>query len=64
MTNKEFKKSQEDCARMLGMTPAEYENYCTTLKVPRDICKSDNEDKTKELMDYFGITDDMLKKRG
>ncbi len=63
MIFKEYKESQKDCAKMLGMTLNEYVDFCANIKVPHDVFQSDNKDKTKDLMDYFGITDEMLKKR-
>ena len=34
MNEKEFLKSQKECAEMLGMSLSEYQEYCNNLKVP------------------------------
>ena len=35
MSEKQFIESQKECAKMLGMSLSEYENYCKDLKVPK-----------------------------
>ena len=66
MSEKEFNASQEECARMLGMTLDEYLNYCKNIKVPTDDTKykskNINLSKTEEFLDYLGIQKNMLKK--
>lgn len=66
MSEKEFNASQEECAKMLGMTLDEYLNYCKNIKVPTDDTKYNNKDinlsKTEEFLDYLGIPKNMLKK--
>ena len=63
MTSKEFIESQKECARMLGMSLGEYQEYCTNLKVPYDIkSKNDNNNYFSDLMKYFNIDKFMLKK--
>ena len=65
MTEKEFLEEQEECARMLGMTLEEYLEYLKNVKVPDRNFDSDYDaEKDKErLLNYFGISEDMLMKR-
>lgn len=65
MTEKEFLEEQEECAKMLGMTLEEYLEYLKNVKVPDRNFDSDyDEEKDKErLLNYFGISEDMLMKR-
>lgn len=66
MNKKEFDASQEECAKMLGMTLDEYLNYCKNVKIPTDDAKYNNKDtnlsKTEEFLDYLGIPKNILKK--
>lgn len=65
MSEKQFIESQKECASMLGMSLSEYEEYCKNLKVPTEstIVKSDDNDKTMDLLNYLGIDKNMLKSR-
>ena len=64
MTEKEFLEEQEECAKMLGMTLEEYLEYLKNIKVPDKDFNSDYDaEKDKErLLNYFGISEDMLMK--
>ena len=62
MTSKEFIESQKECAKMLGMSLSEYQEYCTNLKVPNDIkSENNNNNYSDDLMKYFKIDKSMLK---
>ena len=61
MTSKEFIESQEECARMLGMSLSEYQEYCTNLKVPNDVESKNNDNYSDDLMKYFKIDKSILK---
>lgn len=64
MNEKEFIESQKECASMLGMSLKEYEEYCKNLKVETEISKKEPlEDKTFEMLKYFGIKENKLKRR-
>ena len=64
MNEKEFIESQKECASMLGMSLKEYEEYCKNLKVETEISKKEHlEDKTFEMLKYFGIKENKLKRR-
>ncbi len=65
MTEKEFLEEQEECAKMLGMTLEEYLEYLKNVKVPdRNFDSGYDVEKDKErLLNYFGISEDMLMKR-
>ena len=65
MSEKEFIKSQEECASMIGMNLKEYQEYCSKLKVPINNINNEyeKEDRTLELMNYLGIDKSKLKKR-
>lgn len=61
MTSEYFIESQEECARMLGMSLSEYQEYCANLKVPNDIESKNNDNYSDDLMKYFKIDKSMLK---
>ena len=65
MTEKEFLEEQEECAKMLGMTLEEYLEYLKNIKVPdKDFNSNYDAEKDKErLLNYFGISEDMLMER-
>ena len=62
MNEKEFIKSQEECATMLGMSLEEYQGCCKNLRVP--ISRQDDASKEEgNTYKVLGIDDSMLKKR-
>lgn len=64
MNEKEFIKSQEECATMLGMSLGEYQEYCKNLKVPIDVHNDNSKDEgnTYKVLETLGIDSSMLKK--
>ncbi len=65
MTEEEFIESQKECAGMLGMSLAEYQEYCANIKVPTALEEkdSDNEDMTLELLKDLGLSENSLKRK-
>lgn len=64
MSEKQFIESQKECAKMLGMSLSEYENYCKNLKVPKQTL-SETKDEKKEydndILNFLGLTPKDLK---
>ena len=58
MSEKEFIESQKDCAKMLGMTLEEYEEFCKDTKIPKEILKTRNRKRKYDnsLLKYLGLT--------
>lgn len=52
MSEKQFIKSQKDCAKMLGMSLSEYDNYCKNLKVNKQTL-SEKKMKKKSLITVY-----------
>ena len=66
MTEEEFIESQKECASMLGMSLAEYQEYCANVKVPTDLEENDSdneEDMTLELLKDLGLSKQKLKRK-
>ena len=62
MTKKQFIKSQEECASMLGMSLDEYQNYCKNLKVSNEKNVSVKRNgNTKSVLNFLGISEILLK---
>lgn len=70
MNEKQFIESQKECAKMLGMSLSEYQDYCKSIKVPtqddrnhdtKDM-KSDSNNTTK-FLNFLGLDSSILKKR-
>ena len=65
MSKKQFIESQKECAKMLGMTLSEYQQYCENLKVPTNKANSNKntQNKTLEILEFLGIEEQKLKCR-
>ena len=64
MNEKKFLESQKECAKMLGMSLSEYQEYCKNLKVPTNKKnKTEKENKTLEILNFFGLSKNKLKCR-
>lgn len=65
MNEKKFLESQKECAKMLGMSLSEYQEYCSNLKVPTNNKKSkaEKENRTLEILKFFGLSKNKLKCR-
>ena len=66
MSEKQFIESQKECAKMLGMSLSEYENYCKDLKVPKQTLNNEELDEKTEydnsVLTNLGLTPNDLKK--
>ena len=60
MNEKEFLKSQKECASMLGMSLKEYNEYLKKIKVNNDV-KKDTSDNT--FFKFINIKESQLKLR-
>ena len=58
MNEKEFLKSQKECASMLGMSLKEYNEYLKKIKVNNNV-KKDTSDNT--FLKFINIKDSQLK---
>lgn len=66
MNEKQFIESQKECARMLGMSLSEYQDYCKNIKVPKQEItenESDSNGNTNIFLNYLGLDNSILKKR-
>lgn len=63
MSEKEFIKSQKDCADMLGMTLSEYQNCCDNAKVNL-IDRNKNVKYDNSILAKLGLDEKDLKVRG
>lgn len=63
MNEKQFVESQKECAKMLGMTLSEYQEYCEKLKVNQTEEYYENENKTLEVLNFLEIDKNKLKLR-
>lgn len=64
MSEKQFIKSQKDCAKMLGMSLSEYDNYCKNLKVNKQTLSEKKDEKEKfdnNILNFLGLTTKDLK---
>ena len=57
---KEFLKSEKDCADMLGMSLDEYEEFCKDIKIPKDI-DNENIEYDNSILESLGLTLEDLK---
>ena len=66
MSEKQFIESQKECAKILGMSLSEYENYCKDLKVPKQTLNNEELDEKTEydnsVLTNLGLTPNDLKK--
>ena len=60
MDEKEFLKSQKDCADMLGMSLKEYDEFCKDIKIPNDL-EDKNIDYDNSILESLGLTPNDLK---
>ena len=61
MTEKQYIKSQKDCADMLGMSLSEYEKFCEEKSTCYKF--NNNREYDNEILKVLGLTpDDLLKK--
>ena len=65
MNEKQFNKSQKECAEMLGMSLSEYQEYCKNLKLSNDTddLLETQKSNTNEILDFLGIDKSALKTR-
>lgn len=61
MSEKQFIRSQKDCADMLGMSLNEYENYCKNVKVVKK--RNVKQRKDDAILKSLGLTKNDLKVR-
>lgn len=67
MVEKQFIVSQNEYASMLGMSLSEYENYCKSLKVPKQKIREDREEKMEYdngILNFLGLAPEDLKNMG
>lgn len=68
MSEKQFIESQKECAKMLGMSLSEYENYCKDLKVSKQTLNEELDEKTEydnSVLTTLGLTPvDLKNKKG
>ena len=63
MNKKEYIESQNDCAKLLGLSVAEYNKSLKKIKCSTFKKSSSEEKKVKKILNQLGLTEKDLKKR-